>query len=711
MRIYTMTATFGKLENRTLTLQPGLNIIEAPNEWGKSTWCAFLTAMLYGIETRVHSTKAALADKERYAPWSGSPMSGRIDLCWNGRDITIERSSKGRSLFGTFRAYETHTGLAVPELTAANCGQTLLGVEKNVFLRSGFLRLSDMPVTQDEALRRRLNAIVTTGDDSGTGDMLAQTLRDLKNRCRANRSTGLLPQAELQRDQIQKKLEEAGHLRTQSQRQQQRLQQLQQWKLELENHLAALHHATNLTYNEKLTAAEAALEAVTARKDAAAKACGELPSPEEVDARLLRLRQLRDLRDSLHMEMQLQPREPQKAESHPAFRGMRPKDALEQARQDETLYREKVPGFPWHWLALTLLSVAALAVPHWLGAAVGAALLIAGSMLFCFALVRRSRKIKVREALLAKYHPILPEQWVAAAERFSDAQSTYESALNRHNEERHQLELRAQSLQVEIFSVTDGSSLSECERFCTDAQQKQQAYAAAIREYNRTAELVQTLRASRKDFPAPAFTDKLDYSEQETLRLLSDCDHEQRQLQLQLGRTQGNLEALGQESALRQQLEAVTERITKLETAYAALDLAQSTLADARAQLQRRFAPRISQRARDIFRQLTGGRYTRLQLTDDFAAHAAAEDETILRSALWRSEGTADQLYLSLRLAMAEALTPEAPLVLDDALARFDDTRLAAALSVLEEASKTKQVILFTCQSRETGILQKEENS
>ena len=36
-----MTATFGKLENNTLTLMPGLNIIEAPNEWGKSTWCAF----------------------------------------------------------------------------------------------------------------------------------------------------------------------------------------------------------------------------------------------------------------------------------------------------------------------------------------------------------------------------------------------------------------------------------------------------------------------------------------------------------------------------------------------------------------------------------------------------------------------------------------------------------------------------------------------
>ena len=51
MRIYSMTATFGKLEHQTLTLEPGLNVIHAPNEWGKSTWCAFLLTMLYGIDT------------------------------------------------------------------------------------------------------------------------------------------------------------------------------------------------------------------------------------------------------------------------------------------------------------------------------------------------------------------------------------------------------------------------------------------------------------------------------------------------------------------------------------------------------------------------------------------------------------------------------------------------------------------------------------
>ena len=84
MKIYAMTASFGKLEGETLRLEPGLNVFTAPNEWGKSTWCAFLLAMFYGLDTRAKSTKNSLAPKDHYAPWSGKPMSGRIDLNWKG---------------------------------------------------------------------------------------------------------------------------------------------------------------------------------------------------------------------------------------------------------------------------------------------------------------------------------------------------------------------------------------------------------------------------------------------------------------------------------------------------------------------------------------------------------------------------------------------------------------------------------------------------
>jgi uncharacterized protein YhaN len=136
-----------------------------------------------------------------------------------------------------------------------------------------------------------------------------------------------------------------------------------------------------------------------------------------------------------------------------------------------------------------------------------------------------------------------------------------------------------------------------------------------------------------------------------------------------------------------------------------ALELAQNTLANATAQLQRRFAPRISHRAQALFSKLTDGRYTRLTLSEDLSANASAAEESTLRSVLWRSEGTMDQLYLALRLAVSGELTPEAPLVLDDALVRFDDRRLLEALDVLSEEAESKQVILFTCQSRENKII------
>ena len=76
MQIRRLTATFGKLQEQTLELQDGLNILQAPNETGKSTWCAFLRAMLYGINTKERDRAGLLADKNRYAPWSGAACPG-----------------------------------------------------------------------------------------------------------------------------------------------------------------------------------------------------------------------------------------------------------------------------------------------------------------------------------------------------------------------------------------------------------------------------------------------------------------------------------------------------------------------------------------------------------------------------------------------------------------------------------------------------------
>ena len=230
---------------------------------------------------------------------------------------------------------------------------------------------------------------------------------------------------------------------------------------------------------------------------------------------------------------------------------------------------------------------------------------------------------------------------------------------------------------------------------------KWEAYHTARREAQRAQNLVDTLSAMAKPVRPPVGVDTLTHSPADTARLLSDCTEEQQRLQSRISQYKGRMEALGDRAQLEKQLASVNARLAQLEKTYTALTIAQDTLAQARSELQRRFAPRISQRAQTYLSAMTGGRYQRLSMGEDFSLQAGTGDEETLHDALWRSDGTIDQLYLALRLAVAEELTPDSPLILDDALVRFDDTRMQAALAILEDMAKSRQVILFTCQQRE----------
>ena len=152
MQIKHLAATFGRLEQDRLELEPGLNVIEAPNESGKSTWTAFLRVMLYGLNTRDRSPNA---DKRRYLPWSGSAMEGVLEASTDLGDVTIlRRTARANSPMGSFSAVYTGTADPVTDLTSAGCGETLLGVPQDVFERSAYIRQTGLAVEQSKALAR-----------------------------------------------------------------------------------------------------------------------------------------------------------------------------------------------------------------------------------------------------------------------------------------------------------------------------------------------------------------------------------------------------------------------------------------------------------------------------------------------------------------------------------------------------------------------------
>lgn len=705
MRIYKMTATFGKLERATLTLEPGLNVITAPNEWGKSTWCAFLAAMFYGLDTRAKSTKTALSDKEHYAPWSGAPMEGHIDLNWQGRDITIERRTRQRVPLGDFRAYETASGLKIPELTAANCGQTLLGVEQTVFRRSSFIRLADMPVTQDEALRRRLNALVTTGDDSGAADHLAAELKDLRNKCRFNK-TGLLPQAESRRSDLSARLAELQELQSQSEKLTARQESLNQWFKRLKIHQKYLEYAAAEENVNRMAKAREARDQTAAVLQGQELRCAALPQRQEAEERTRELRKFREEWNALSAEHRTLPQAPAEPQLPPPFTGMTAQEARAMARKDAEVYVSSGRAVLPTLLAILGLiglmgAVALMVLKIYLPGALAAAAALA---IVAWGVLERKNMKKQGKGLLGKYRDPDPGNWTVPIDNYEHQMEQYMALRREYQDVSGDVEVRYMVMEKRRAALCGAQEPEDALDAWQQVLGSWDALDTARREAERAQSYYETICAMVRPAEKPEAEDTMTSNEEETEALLRECLEEQQRCLGRLGQIQGRMEALGDKKALEESLAQLERRIAHLEQTYTALTIAQETLAQARAELQRRFAPRISKRAQELLGRMTGGRYETLNMGEDFSLQAGTAEETTLRDALWRSDGTMDQLYLALRLAVSEELTKDAPIILDDALVRFDDRRMASAMEILKELAGQRQIILFTCQGREANV-------
>lgn len=716
MILCSMTATFGKLDGETLSFSPGLNLITAPNEWGKSTWCAFLLAMLYGIDTRQRARQGQLPDKERYKPWSGKPMEGSMEVLWQNRRITIQRQTKGRVPMGHFRAFETETGFPVPELTADRCGQVLLGVERSVYQRTGFLQGRDLTVSRDEALSHRLNRLVTTGDDSPSGPALASGLRELKNKCRYNQS-GLLPQARRELEACRSQLQALQKLDVQAAGLEERLRALDRRKQALEVHLTALQRQAD---REKLAQVDQARDKERQAREELARAqaqCAGLPERAAAERNLAQWRSLQSALDALQLEQAMEQPAPQPPEAPAVLYGLDGEQARSQMRR--RLDALSPPAGPsaagktaWAvWAGAALCGLLLLILLPGLWRLPGAALLaVGGAGLLRGFLLRRKKAAADAQAaremqkLLDDYQVAAPEELEPLLQAYQTRWAQYRRALEAFQHRAAALETRRKDLQGKLAQLTGGGDTEAFLRTQTQALEAWDAWAAACRSAAQATGHRQAMEAVTAGLERDPLPDQLDLPEEESRRALEEVRQAWTQTRSQLDACRGRRAALGDRLRLEAQEEALADRVSRLELWYAALQAGLAALEQAQQDLQSRFAPKIAAEAREILSSLTLGRYDRLLLDRDLSLSAGAAGENTVRPGIWRSDGTVDQLYLALRLAVSRALLPGAPLVLDDALTRFDDRRLAAALELLRR--EDRQILLFTCQSREARLQQ-----
>ena len=729
MKIRKLTGTFGKLRQQTLELKDGLNIIEAPNEAGKSTWAAFLRAMLYGIDTKERDKKGVIAEKNRYQPWEGGAMEGSAELSWAGREITLRRTSKGNSPLSQFQAVYTGTEETVPGLTADSAGEILTGVGRDVFERSAFVGQSAMAVTGSAELERRIYAIVSSGQEDVSFSETERRLRDWKNRRQSNQKNGLIPRLEEEKAKAAAALERLEGANRQAADARAQIRTLEAERAELERqaqtHRALAGARIRARYDEARTELEEAQAALdTVRRERRRR--GTPPDDgalHEIQGELSYLNTLNaNIKQARRECADLEP--PSLDIKHPVFSGMEPAAVRERAEADVRAadkYRKRKIPLPAYLLAaviLLLTSAGALlirlyttgsAVLYGCLAATGAAALCA-VVICCF--LRHRRNTARTAKLLASYgvqeaQEILTQaeayiaQWEAASQARTDA-AVRAVSLERMEAEREELTERLlETAHTFAPEVTDLYGVSAAVSLALNLREKERA---ALLRLESADKVFQALAAQGIPEAVEAPGQVPSHSEREVAARLDAVRFELAQQNERLAMAQGEMNTLGDPAALQARLSGLELELIRRREEYEAITTAMNGLNEANAELQARMSPALNHRAGELLNQMTDGAYDQVSLTREFEALAGKQGDVTPRKLLTLSKGTADQIYLAVRLAVCDLVLPgedPAPLILDDALVNFDDERLSLALKLLQDLSSRRQILLFTCQSRE----------
>ena len=182
----------------------------------------------------------------------------------------------------------------------------------------------------------------------------------------------------------------------------------------------------------------------------------------------------------------------------------------------------------------------------------------------------------------------------------------------------------------------------------------------------------------------------------------SEAD-EQRRWELERIRSELGEKEIRRENIREQYEESEkSDRQLRLEEQCRALELAVEELQKAAQVTAGSMERSMSRRASEIFSAITDGKYRSLE-TDRQRGITVWDGERKIPAGRL-SRGTVEQIYFCIRMAAAEILTEEPlPLILDDVFAFYDDKRLESVLKWL--SGQGKQVIIFTCHSREKELL------
>lgn len=153
------------------------------------------------------------------------------------------------------------------------------------------------------------------------------------------------------------------------------------------------------------------------------------------------------------------------------------------------------------------------------------------------------------------------------------------------------------------------------------------------------------------------------------------------------------------------ELQLRLEKIEKAKEEIQAIENAKESIEEIATEIRNSFGRKLNERASYYISCITNGKYDSLYIDERLNISVNGRKSLIPTSKL--SKGTAEQVYMALRLAAADIIfeNDRKPILLDDAFVMYDNKRMGNTLRFMAESME--QVIVFSCHTREKVMADK----
>lgn len=673
---------FGQFHNKELELKPGINIIYGENEAGKSTIHTFIKGMLFGIERLRGRGSASKEDQyTRYLPWDyPGAFGGSMELQIGDKEYRLQRSFHANDK--SFTVWDVTTGREV-KLKEGLISEIIPGLTESTYKNT--ISIEQLKASTDSELAAQVRNYITNLSIAKSNEVnvpkavtiLTEKRKQLEAMINSNQLKTL--QAEIQEglakeDQIEKRMKQ--------------LQILQEEEKHTRQKIEAMQSQIDSQVSEKVEQFPVILEKY--------RAYVELNRQEKQ----LESQRKEQQEKIFHLETQQNNKKALREDIN-KIQDLQKQLLLIETEEAELVKETQVCSSKGRtkqliWFITFLLmavTVAALSKVHPVGLMMAAVLLITGVIGYRIAGSNHNNKqntIEEKSRLLRRNKTdiqtglshTLQECGVNAPEALTLKQDEViraEYELQRMKDQWKDLESRISELEDNKDAIYDVVM-----NYMQFFQQEDELSKEAIQR-------LQNIISQKKQEISEKISEQSRQHEDQKLAI--------EKLRWEITMLEGNEKQLLKNQESYKELEQKQqESLVELEAVKLALRSIQELSVD----IHDSFGQQLNRKVSEIMKEVTKDKYTDIKVDENLDVKVGWNHDYILLDRL--SAGTMDQVYLALRLAVADILLDkeEMPLLLDDSFALYDDNRIKA---VINKLIQREQVILFTCHKREQEIL------